>query len=115
MWVPFPTVTSFLAETDMWEKLLVPLALVLLYVILSGAVMVGVRGNTSRMNVIFQAATVFVAAMVYSMAWHLELSSILGFSQAWILTTLLGAVGAVGFAIRRFREADRRSDSSQVL
>jgi hypothetical protein len=98
----------------MLEKLLIPLALVLLYVILSGGFMFGVRGNTSRMRVIFQAATVFVAAMVYSMAWHVELSSILGFSQAWILTTILGAGGAVIFAIHRFRETDKRSNSDQV-
>jgi hypothetical protein len=98
----------------MWEKLIVPLVLVILYVILSGGFMFGVRGNTSRMKVIFQAATIFVAAMVYSMAWHVELSSILGFSQAWILTTVLGAGGAVMFAIHRFREADRRSNSDQV-
>jgi hypothetical protein len=87
----------------MWEKLLVPSVLVLLYVTLSGGFMLGVRGNTSRMKVVFQASTIFVAAMAYSMAWHAELSSVLGFSQAWILTTILGAGGAVIFAIRRFR------------
>jgi hypothetical protein len=93
-----------------WEKLLVPLVLVILYMILSGGFMFGVRGNTSRMKVVFQAATIFVAAMVYSMAWHLELSSILGFSEAWILTTVLGAGVAVIFAIHRFRGAGRRSE-----
>lgn len=98
----------------MWEKLIVPLVLVILYVVLSGGFMFGVRGNSSRMKVIFQAATIFVAAMVYSMAWHVELSSILGFSQAWILTTVLGAGGAVLFATHRFREAERRSNSDQV-
>jgi hypothetical protein len=97
----------------MWEKLLVPLVLVILYIALSGGFMFGVRGNTSRMKVIFQAATIFVAAMVYSMAWHQELSSIFGFSQAWILTTILGVGGAVMFAIYRFREADKRSNSEQ--
>ena len=95
----------------MLEKLLVPLVLVLLYVILSGGVIFGVRGNTSRMKVVFQSATIFVAAMVYSMAWHVELTSILGFAQAWILTTVLGAAGAVILAIHRFRESNKRSNS----
>ena len=99
----------------MWEKLLVPLVLVIVYVMLSGGLMFAVRGNTSRMKIVFQAATIFVAAMVYSMAWHGELSSILGFSQAWILATVLGAGGAVIFAVRRFREADRRSNSDQIM
>ena len=95
----------------MCEKLLVPLVLVTLYVILSGGLMFGVRGNTSRMKVILQAATILVAAMVYSMAWHVELSWFLGFSHAWILVSILGAGAAVIFAIRRFRKADTRANS----
>ncbi len=94
----------------MWEKLLVPLALVLVYVILSGGFMFGVRGGTTRMRVVLRAATLFVAAMVYSMAWHAELGAWLGFSKAWILTTIMGAIGAVIFANYQFRKAGSGGD-----
>ena len=98
----------------MWEKILVPLALVVVYVLLSGGFMFGVQGGTPRMRIVLRAAVLFVAVMVYSMAWHKELASFLGFAQAWILTTILGAGVAVIFARHQFHKSEGGSSSSEA-
>ena len=97
----------------MWEKILMPLAGALLFFLMSGGFMLGVNGASKRMRMILRSSVCFVAAMLFSMAWHRELARVLGWTDAWIATTIIGAIVSILLARHWFAKGNE-SDSDPV-
>jgi hypothetical protein len=112
---PLDTATSLPAEiSNMWEKLLVPLAIILVFLLLSGGFMFGVGGAATRMKIILRPATVFVSVMLYSMAFHREIARLLHWSDARIGTSILGAAAGILLAKRWFSKWHDHSESKAI-
>jgi hypothetical protein len=98
----------------MWEKILIPLAGTLLFLLMSGGFMLTVGGATSRMQIVLRSVSLFVAIMLYSMAWHRELERTFNWPETWIATTVAGGVLSVLVARYLFARRERNSDSQPI-
>jgi hypothetical protein len=94
---------------SIWEKLLMPAGLSLLFILLSGGFMFGVGGATPRMRIVLKGAAVFVLGMLFSMAWHVELAQVFRWEDAWIGTTAGSGLAGVLLAKRLFRQQAQSS------
>jgi hypothetical protein len=99
----------------MWEKLLMPIVGTLLFLLMSAGFMFGAGGATARMRIVLRAATIFMMVMLHSMAWHKEIGRIFRWQDAWVATTIAGAVASVLLAKRWFAKRERYSEFKNML
>jgi hypothetical protein len=64
--------------------------------------MVAAGGATQRMKIVLRCAVVFIAGMVYSMAWHDALTRIFGWEGTWVVVTVFFGIGSVWLGRRWF-------------
>lgn len=77
------------------ERLIIPAVLLLIFALLSGGFMFGVGGATPRMKIILRCSLLFMAGLLYSMAWHDKINALFRWDSAWIAVVLAIAVGCV--------------------
>lgn len=90
------------------ERLFIPALLLLIFAALSGGFMFGVGGATARMKIVLRCTILFMAGLLYAMAWHDKIADLFGWGAAWIAVVIVVAIGCF-FLCRRLldgREED---------
>ena len=71
--------------------------------------MFGVRGATVRMKIVLRCSLLFMAGLLYAMAWHDKIAALTGWDNAWIAVVV--AIAIACFLLCR-RLLDRRQANS---